>query len=129
MPEYTHQESFNMLVAYAATMTETSIEGGQCLYRKKDVDGNTCNKCFVGAMILDEHYDPNMETKIAGTSVIVQALTASGHDGRAPFWDEAQLIHDAYPISGWKRELQELAKQHNLEFPEDVEFPVLLPSN
>ena len=55
-----HQEIFDMIVAYAETMTQASVirenEGVYCAYR-----GENGNKCLIGKLIPDELYSKDME--------------------------------------------------------------------
>lgn len=96
------QEVFDKVVLHARTQQVKSVSCSPfdfCRYR----DGKG-NKCFIGALITDEHYTPKLENKRACTPAVSRALTASGCNPCCfPSYalDQLQEIHDEYNPKEW----------------------------
>jgi hypothetical protein len=95
-------------------MPKRSHLRGTCLYRGPDG-----GKCFVGALITDEEYKPEMEGKAikelakANDNLIPERLI--------PFAEillELQAIHDYY-FDEREIKLRDFARKFNLTIPED----------
>ena len=90
------QEAFDAVVAHLRKQNSRSIMDYQkCAYR-----GREGKKCAVGALILDEHYSPELEGMAATKVEVLAALQASGVDtsGDTPYMlKRMQSIHDSIP--------------------------------
>jgi hypothetical protein len=92
-------------------------------------DNNTCYyrgpggiKCFVGVLIPDDMYSPDMENKSAGEMLekfpaLMKHLDASGSD--LFFLKILQDIHDYYTPDMWRKELNDFAITFDLQIPND----------
>ena len=98
------------------TQMERSSEDGECVYRT-----STGLKCVVGAMISDEHYDPELEGNCASAFEVMSAIIASQDLPFTEDSDEAgevgitldalQDLHDKCLESHWEEELTEFAQR------------------
>lgn len=90
-----------------------------CAYRG-DQAGTAC---FVGVLIPDELYDPEMEGKPVNQSVSVLQVLEKAYGGdklsgsEMEFLSEAQGIHDHQSIDYWERRLRNLAAEYHLQCP------------
>ena len=98
---------------------------GNCLYRTDDG-----KKCFIGAIIPDELYEPSLEHR-AGTAVLVSLalLPRINYDkmleSELNTWNDTQAliirlqkIHDSIPVDQWDICLRKLAEEYHLTVPE-----------
>lgn len=97
---------------------------GTCLYRS-----DNGKKCFVGALIPDELYEPNLEHRKGST--VLAALGLLPHRplpdegiGALQEWNDTQAliiqlqkIHDTIPIEQWDTCLRKLAEDYHLQIP------------
>ncbi len=109
----TKQETYNIVVEHARKQgckSEKVDETGSrnCRYR---LDGL---KCFIGALIPDNRYDPKMENKAVTSNIISDLLVDLGHD--LDLCRILQSIHDAYDIEEWEDEFREIAKMYDLVY-------------
>lgn len=103
------QEIFDKVVNHARTQNQKAIEGGQCKYR-------TSNglKCFIGALIPDDKYDPYLEGHIS--SEVLKAIGIDYTIDNRIFLCELLIIHDQKIPDSWELEFQSFAKKHNLDY-------------
>jgi len=130
------QPIFDKVATHFLAMPKPSVTGDNalCLYRDEE-DGN---RCFIGALIQDEDYDPRIEgrairgyasTKNSANSTletaVVRGLNAMGieidelSDDLIDDLNNLQIIHDAWGDGSCTKEtarnrLIEFAKQRNL---------------
>lgn len=119
----TEQEIFDNVVAHARKQkVRAAIEGKSettyiCKYRTEDG-----LKCFVGALIKDEHYLPRVEGQSITSLYVVDALKASGvlengySERKINLLTSLQLVHDRTLPYQWEEELQWLAGEYGLTY-------------
>ena len=85
----TKQETFDAVVAHARQQGCKAMLGDEdtCAYR-----GEGGTKCFVGALIPDNKYSPNMESKTLDDRRIARLMKGLGHD--VPLLRRLQIVHD-----------------------------------
>lgn len=97
---------------------------GSCLYRSDDG-----KKCFIGAIIPNELYEPSLEHR-AGTAVLISLALLPRIDyakmlkSELYAWNDTQAliirlqnIHDTIPVEHWDTSLRKLAEDYHLEIP------------
>lgn len=108
----TKQEMFDKVVAHARAQKRRSldIESGNCLYR-----GHNGTKCFIGALIPDEKYDPYMD-KLTMSANTAPVREAAGYEGHCMSYLATQLqgIHDNCAVEDWEEKLKSVAKDFEL---------------
>lgn len=113
----TNQEAFDRVVAHARAQGRKAIEPGKNTCRYRTSDGLMC---FVGCLIPDEQYRPELEGQNAyslTTMVNVPAL-----DGlRSAFLQSMQVVHDRDEPDRWEREFAELAIEFGLTYTPPAE--------
>lgn len=103
-------------------ISEVNAESVRCAYRS----GHD-RKCFIGALIKDEHYKPSLEGKNASCVDVLHALGLSGVQANPWFVQELQLIHDNTPLHTahkgpdvlldyWETKFKRLAKRRDLNY-------------
>ena len=116
------QEVFNTIVNHARQQKCRSIEktGFLCLYR---LNRNATDKirCFIGALIKDEHYTEYLENKTIYDPEIKNALKLSGigisidnYDDDDVFLIDIQRIHDDCNPDEWEINFKECAEKYSL---------------
>lgn len=128
MTTYTQQEIFDKVWEYAKTMERPSniVVEGLCMYR-----GPGGNKCFVGILIPDEVYSPDMEGLPARDLIFAfrEVMESIGlSNDHVLFLTDLQEVHDdasaMFPIGGdsFRKELlrglKEVLVKYNLKRPE-----------
>jgi len=111
----TNQEIFDIVVALARKQNRRAVSDTICKYRTPDG-----LKCFAGALIKDEFYEPALEGLSAQFSAIQNALVNSGVARKQLdlVW-KLQRIHDRHPVTEWPREFRFLSQDERLIY-EDV---------
>ena len=97
---------------------------GSCLYHSDDG-----KKCFIGAVIPNDKYQPNFEHR-KGSAVLAsigllpqRPLPSEGIDALEKWSDvdsfimQLQKIHDSIPVMYWDASLRKLAEDYHLEIP------------
>ena len=118
----TVQQAFDAMVAHARKQGGACTPAGilpnglghSCKYR----DGSG-GKCFVGALIKDEHYSPDLEQNSAAHEKVRAAIKASGwpfSEGDLSFYVEMQSVHDEVPVDQWEDEFISIAEECGLEY-------------
>jgi hypothetical protein len=93
-----------------------------CMYR-----GSNGRMCFVGVLIKDKHYTPELEGKIASGEAVRNALKLSGVRPSSRFLRDVQQIHDNTPLhtankgadellAYWEKDFKALAAKHRLVY-------------
>jgi hypothetical protein len=115
----TNQELFDRVVAHARQQKCQAREGSKCLYRRPNGA-----KCFIGALIPDDKYDPSFEN--VGLSMLnsnykgdkqvaLQIAEASGLDeSQYALGEQLQNIHDNIDTEEWESEFKHFAIEHSL---------------
>ena len=119
----TMQEIFNRVCEHAVTQNAKSenydcdspVYG--CAYR-----GDDGRKCFLGVLITDEAYDPDLEGKTVASCSVRRALESSGIQSTGEprkwyFLSQLQDVHDDHEPHEWPRELRNLGDKYNLAIP------------
>jgi hypothetical protein len=111
----TNQEFFTKVVLHSRTMTERSLNDTTtfCRYR-----GSRGGKCFVGGVIPDNVYEPDMEgDSVAGlvTNWPEVAELFEGVDGS--LMTDVQGVHDNTSKGIWPIALERLARTYLVEMP------------
>jgi hypothetical protein len=80
-------------------------EKNYCMYRNENG-----MKCFGGALIPDDQYDPNMEGLTWGELITKEYVSGENSD----LIDQLQIIHDTEFPKKWVESLRELGKSCKL---------------
>lgn len=104
----TNQDLFSAAWEQAKLKTKSTDGGGFCVYR-----GQNGAKCFIGAAIPDERYDPSMENRAAFSALKEASMTVD--DGGLT--GELQDIHDCHGVDNWDKLLRYLAQIYSLTIP------------
>jgi hypothetical protein len=108
----TNQELFDKVVAHARKQGKRAVLNGRCQYRQPDG-----GKCFAGALIADEHYDPSLEGYGAGWPSVQNALVASGVKvEQFPLVSALQFIHDCHLVAEWPEQFTHRAAEFRLVY-------------
>lgn len=111
MQYMTNQQVFDKVLEHSRQMTERCVfvqEKEQCAYR-----GNNGNKCFVGALIPDELYNPAIECTDAENAIDILYMLDKFES--IDFLNRLQTIHDSY-FNNREEELMKLARVNNLTY-------------
>lgn len=118
------QAIFDLVKAFATTTppppkSQCSLTE-DCMYR-----GPEGSRCFLGALIDDEHYDPDYEGLSPRSPqhglLVLEAITASTGIPLTLtlkddyFLEKLQMVHDAGDPSHWAQELTEFALRWDLK--------------
>ena len=107
-----NQLAFNIIYKHSLNKEKSYNDFG-CAYR-----GVNNTRCFVGALIKDEHYNPLLEDKCAGAYAVQEAVKLSLKGlPNIQLLVEAQEIHDRFKPEDWDKELEQLAKEYSLTVP------------
>lgn len=122
------QEAFDIVVTHALKQNERALinpegeDSDDCSCRYRTPNGL---KCFVGALIPDDHYHPEME----GNNVADLLRSFSPDylllENESPliqedFYSHLQEIHDYHEPAEWRKELINLAIEHHLAIPDEL---------
>ena len=103
----TNQDLLNAAWEQAKLKTR-SEDGRACKYR-----GPNGAKCFIGAAIPDERYDPRIEGRPLCYAFDKVYMTM----GNVKLAVALQMVHDYHPVNEWDRRLRELAQEYALTIP------------
>ena len=106
------QEVFDKAVNGIRAQGALSVNGeGLCCYR-----GPAETKCFVGQLITDEAYDPELEGAGAAMSSVLAALVRSGVGGLpVNFLVDCQVAHDdADDLDEFEEAIAVVAEKYDL---------------
>lgn len=113
---------FDTVVRHAREQGEKAeYENGGCAYRTR-----FGLKCFMGALIDDNQYDPGLEGQGVESAEVESALIKSTSPIDIAFiWRHPdsflrllQTIHDDHIVEEWEHEFEEFAGAHNLTVPQ-----------
>jgi len=109
----TLQEVFDKVVQHARTQGKQAITSrGQCRYRTPDG-----LKCFIGALIPDEVYGPDMERMRVCALMEIDPDISRMFEGINPYQlDQLQRIHDEQSPDRWEGYLQSYAIRWGLKY-------------
>ena len=106
---------FDRVVAHARAqrIKSTNPLNGACVYR-----GPNGTKCFIGALIPDDKYEPRMddENLSASSRIIQEAVGMDDSYLQAFIASKLQVIHDMHDPSSWEEKFEELAYAHDLTY-------------
>jgi hypothetical protein len=113
-----NQKTFNKVIRHARKQRAKSITPNgvqdRCLYR-----GPNGLMCFVGPLIPNKRYRPEMEDHPlcadGGQNMVTNLMRELGHD--LNLCQHLQGIHDAFPVSEWEEKFQEVAREFGLVMP------------
>jgi hypothetical protein len=116
----TQQHLFNTIVAHARGMAHKAEQpdggGSACVYRAPDG-----GKCFVGALIPDEVYTPEMDTPEWSIGQVLEAIGLRQHLSLLLTLRE---VHDCDAMEDWERDFEIIARRFNLTYtPRAVDAP------
>lgn len=118
--EYERQTVFDKVVKHLLTQKRRSKnKRGCCTYRSENGD-----MCAVGCLISSKAYNPKIEGSAVRETLVQEALAESGvptYNKMKFLLTDLQYVHDQRPIDLWKKNLQDLAKQHNLTWKDEHE--------
>ena len=104
---------FDQAARHLLTQGSKAEDSYICKYRRELNDG-TILKCAVGCFIADYEYKPIIEGELYGYKYFNEFL---GFEGKAPHFSllrRLQRLHDNYPVSMWKEDLEKIAEDFNL---------------
>lgn len=104
------QKVYNIIKAHAIKQNERAIDGVTCQYRSPDG-----LKCFIGAIIPDELYNPDMEgSNIESVLLYYPDFKEFLGVPDLTFLIQLQNIHDWSPVEDWIQELKLIANEYHL---------------
>ena len=107
----TNQEILDKVANHLLTQNEKAYNEDEHSCAYLDPEGR---KCAVGCLIPDDQYSKELEGAIITSNPKLKALPCmQGLD--LDFLRDLQMLHDRSPTSKWRKELEELANQNNLE--------------
>jgi hypothetical protein len=99
------QVVFDTVCEHALRQNKRCVDdSGCCLYRHRGM------KCFAGALIPDDQYDPNMEGLIWVGLISKHYVSIENSD----LIEQLQIIHDNKLPEKWVESLRELGKSFKL---------------
>lgn len=113
----TTQDLFSYVERHLLTQNEQALNShGNCHYRIER-DGKLL-KCAVGCLIIDKHYQDNLEDKLSNDHNVVTAISLSiGRELTSKEMEilrNVQVIHDSHIPSAWPDPLNALAQRYGL---------------
>lgn len=115
----TQQETFDTIATHLLKQRKKaeitcSNDGTICAYR-----GSDGTKCAAGCLIPDELYTPDAEgltvvRLMKSTLTTIEPIKAIFAEHDFDLLRELQLVHDDYPFTRWRDELEAVAVVHNL---------------
>lgn len=106
---------FDRVVAHARAQKCKSAHplSGACVYR-----GPNGTKCFIGALIPDDKYEPRMDDENinASSRIIQEAVGMNDNYEQVLLASKLQAIHDARDPSVWEYGFEELAISFELTY-------------
>lgn len=119
----TSQELFDAVVNYSRTMKEKcQNDKGNCFYR-----GPNNNKCFIGALIPDEEYNPAWEGTVLGDQILLNRGRIDEKDKHLA--RDLQQVHDFYNPDDWENKFKELSKKYILAYASPNTVPTYMKKN
>lgn len=112
------QDAFNKVWDWAVVKNNPkSGNSNYCYYR-----GPGNNRCFVGVLIPDSMYSPDMESTSASDMiskypVLMDYFSIDTNPSDLGFLENLQEIHDYYDTGLWQEELSKFATKYNLQIP------------
>lgn len=108
----TNQELFDKVLAHARKQNARALALGRCVYRHPEG-----LRCFAGALLADEHYDPGFEGVGALSEAVQDALIASGvAKEQMELVADLQAVHDRHVVPEWPAEFAKVAMHHKLAY-------------
>jgi hypothetical protein len=115
----TAQEIFDFVLAHARKQNAKALSS-----IRPDLSGQICSyrtpeglKCFAGALIKDEFYNPIFEGYSATHAPVTNALVKSGlKETQIPYVVALQNIHDLRLPEEWEERFQAAALELHLEY-------------
>ena len=106
LPQATAQQVYDQVKAHLLTqMKKSTTTKGLCQYRsKKD------RRCAAGCLISDKEYDVRMENTT--WDILVNRKQVPSVHNR--LIRHLQLVHDRWPVSAWRAQLERVALKYNL---------------
>jgi hypothetical protein len=111
-----NQEVFDKVLEHARTQLERAInEEGQCCYFEE-----SGLKCFIGALIPDEVYEPEMEAvSIYGLVGEYQSMAELFNGVNLDLLVLLQQVHDYQTPGLWEQDLRIIAEDFELTYKEE----------
>lgn len=110
----TKQEVFNTVYLHLMNQQEKAMDEDMCKYRTE-----RGLKCAAGVLIKDKYYKKTLEGYSVTTPAAIHALEKSGvGEESLSMVVSLQGVHDHEFVEGWKNELENVAKHHELEVPQ-----------
>lgn len=106
----TNQEMFDRVVAHARAQKRHAISHYRgCLYH-----GSNGVRCFIGALIPDDKYKPELEGQAATSQAVQEA--AGYTPEQVVLALRLQSVHDQYAVPDWEKRFRSLAAYFNLTY-------------
>ncbi len=119
-----HKAAEHLLTQGKQSLRDTPIHSTLFGPTRSAYHGVGGTACAVGALISDEHYDPDIEgMPVTSPTVLAAIIEASlgaqiiGHsDVIVRLLLSLLTVHDCTPPEQWSEELQEVAHEYNIEW-------------
>ena len=117
------QYIFDAVVKHAGKQQAIAINSEDindfCMYRAPDG-----KKCFVGALIKDEFYSPDLENNPVKELPVIHAVEKSlGYrlsSDELSMLKDLQAVHDNASVPKWQSIFEELAVKYHIQFKGDL---------
>ncbi len=117
MTYLTKQDIFHIVKNHLLAQNARAVsDKGFCMYRT-----DSGKKCAFGVLIPDSLYDPDMESKNAG-SVLGQFANLSYLREHGDLITDLQQVHDFWPPEDWKVGLAFIAGKHKVNYINDLNY-------
>ncbi len=113
----TNQEIFDKVARHLLAQGELSTLCDMSTRAYRGVDGRMC---AVGCLIMDEHYDPELEGRTVVSEPVLEALELSGVDVDYALLTKLQWCHDRVLPALWRKHLALIASNCGLSWPEGL---------
>lgn len=125
MTETVEQMFFDKAVAHARKQKCASMDNDSCYYR-----GPNGTKCFVGALIKDEFYNPGLENNAARDELVIAAVRKSFGLSKLTLDEEnllerLQTVHDDALVENWEQAFYEIAEDYGLTYTPTTAYKIL----
>jgi len=127
------QSVFNAVVAHSRAQPSKAMEFSACRYRTNDG-----KRCFIGALVPDELYDPGMECGSVQKKLTYDTEYAMLGSQNHKFFEvltkmfgtldseelellrDLQNVHDNYDVEFWEQQLERVSRLYKLAFPKQA---------
>lgn len=114
-----NQEAFTAVVRHARSQKEKcgSHDGIKCWYRGPENTDYKGMKCFIGALIPDNEYEPSWDEDRGVNVDDIYIDVPTLENLNIGLLESLQVIHDICDIKDWEDKFEEIANRFDLTIP------------